>query len=133
MKKINLFLSANAVLFVINSVSAATLTRETATRMMTKSGCMTCHSVDNAKIGPAYKEVGARYSTLAPETLSYLKGEKPFDYLINKIRTGTKMGVNKNWVKSKEGKVYGMMTPNPVSRISDADLKDLVTFILTLK
>lgn len=112
---------------------AATLNKDTATVLMTKSGCMTCHSIDSTKIGPSYKDVGARYAAPDATTLAYLKGEKPFDYLMKKVRTGTKIGVNKNWIKSKEGKVYGMMTPNPVSRISDADLKDLLTFILTLK
>jgi cytochrome c551/c552 len=116
-----------------NTLNAAILTTETANKMMMKSGCVTCHSIENTKIGPAYKEVGARYSNPNTETLGYLKGEKPIDYLLKKIRTGSKAGVNKNWIKSKEGKVYGMMTPNPVSRISDADLKELVTFILSLK
>lgn len=123
-----------ATLFLaLTNLNAATLTKDTASKLMTKSGCMTCHSIDSTKIGPAYKDVSARYNNLTPETLAYLKGEKPFDYLMKKVRTGTKIGVNKNWIKSKEGKAYGLMTPNPVSRISDADLKDLVTFILTLK
>lgn len=129
MKKI----MAAIVLFSVSSINAATLTNETANKLMTKSGCMTCHSIDKMKIGPAYKDVAARYSNLSPETLAYLKGEKPADYLMKKVRTGTKIGVNKNWIKSPEGKAYGMMTPNPVSRISDADLKDLITYILALK
>lgn len=119
-------------LFALNT-NAATLNSESATRLMTKSGCMTCHSIDNTKIGPAYKDVGARYANPDAETKAYLKGEKPLDYLMKKVRTGSKPGVNKNWIKSKEGKAYGLMTPNPVSRISDADLKDLITFILSLK
>lgn len=115
------------------STFSATLDKEGATRLMTKSGCMTCHSIDSTKIGPSYKDVGARYAAPDAATLAYLKGEKPFDYLMKKVRSGTKMGVNKNWIKSKEGKAYGLMTPNPVTRISDADLKDLLTFILSLK
>lgn len=115
------------------NTNAATLDKEAATRLMTKSGCMTCHSIDSTKIGPAYKDVGARYAAPDAATLAYLKGEKPFDYLMKKVRSGTKMGVNKNWIKSKEGKAYGLMTPNPVTRISDADLKDLLTFILSQK
>jgi cytochrome c len=123
-----------AILSLLTSAaSAAALTTESANKLMMKSGCMTCHSIDNTKIGPAYKDVSARYNNPNAETLAYLKGERPADYLMKKVRTGTKVGVNKNWIKSKEGKTYGMMTPNPVGRISDADLKDLVTFILTLK
>lgn len=120
---------------ILISFSTATfaLDKDSANKLMMKSGCMTCHSQDSTKIGPSYKDVGARYAAPDAATLAYLKGEKPLDYLMKKIRTGTKMGVNKNWIKSKEGKAYGMMTPNPVSRISDADLKELVTYILTLK
>ena len=127
------FMSAIAIILFSTQSFAATLNNESATRLMTKSGCMTCHSIDSTKIGPAYKDVAARYANPNPETLAYLKGEKPFDYLQKKVRAGSKVGVNKNWIKSKEGKTYGMMTPNPVSRISDADLKDLITFILSLK
>lgn len=133
MKRIGLIISVSSIVFAMNTVSAATLTKDTANKMMMKSGCMTCHSIDNTKIGPAYKDVGARYAAPDAATLAYLKGEKPLDYLMKKVRTGTKIGVNKNWVKSKEGKVYGMMTPNPATRISDADLKDLLTFILAQK
>lgn len=120
-------------LLTSNFAFSATLTKDTANALMTKSGCMTCHSQDTTKIGPSYKDVAARYNNLTPETLAYLKGEKPFDYLVKKVRTGTKIGVNKNWIKSKEGKTYGMMTPNPPTRISDANLKDLITYILSLK
>lgn len=125
-------LTAYLLISLTNS-HAATLNNESANKLMTKSGCMTCHSQETTKIGPSYKDVANRYNNLTPETLAYLKGEKPFDYLIKKVRTGTKIGVNKNWMKSKEGKTYGMMTPNPASRISDADLKDLITYILSLK
>lgn len=123
-----------ATLLTVSSTSfAGALTKDAANKIMMKSGCMTCHSIDTTKIGPAYKDVGARYTTPSAETLAYLKGESPLDYLVKKVRTGTKMGVNKNWIKSKEGKTYGMMTPNPVTRISDADLKDLLTYILAQK
>ncbi|RPJ76982.1 MAG: hypothetical protein EHM20_06750 [Alphaproteobacteria bacterium] len=133
MKKIKFLLATASILLLTGTSFAANLTKDTALKMMTKSGCMTCHSIDNTKIGPSYKDVGARYAAPDAATLAYLKGEKPADYLLKKVRSGTKMGVNKNWIKSKEGKTYGMMTPNPVTRISDADLKDLVTFILAQK
>lgn len=115
------------------STTTFALDKDSANKMMMKAGCMTCHSQDTTKIGPAYKDVGARYAAPDAATLAYLKGEKPLDYLMKKVRSGTKVGVNKNWIKSKEGKAYGMMTPNPVSRISDADLKELITYILALK
>lgn len=133
MKRIGLIISVSSIVLAMNTGTAATLTKDTANKMMMKSGCMTCHSIDTTKIGPAYKDVGTRYAAPDAATLAYLKGEKPLDYLMKKVRLGTKLGVNKNWIKSKEGKTYGMMTPNPVTRISDADLKDLLTFILAQK
>lgn len=115
------------------NVSQAALTPDAASKLMTKSGCMTCHSIDKDKIGPAYKLVAARYANPSPEVLAYLKGEKPLDYLIKKVRSGTKPALNKNWLKNAAGKPYGLMTPNPASKINDTDLKDLLTYILSLK
>lgn len=122
-----------SILLAANVAYAAPLTKDAANKLMMKSGCVTCHSIDKSKIGPSYKDVGARYKNPSPETLAYLKGEKPADYLFKKVRSGTKLGVNKNWLKSPEGKPYGMMTPNPVSKISDADLKELIAFIIEFK
>lgn len=133
MKNIKFLFMPLSILLAAGAASAAPLTKEAANKLMMKSGCATCHSVDKSKIGPAYKEVGARYRNPSPETLAYLKGEKPVDYLVKKVRSGTKIGVNKNWLKSPEGKPYGMMTPNPVSKISDADLKELIAFIIEIK
>lgn len=122
-----------AILLMSSTVYAETLNKDSAGKIMMKSGCMTCHSIDTTKIGPSYRDVSARYANPSAEVKAYLKGEAPLEYLIKKVRTGTKMGVNKNWIKSKEGKTYGMMTPNPVARIPDATLRDLVTFILSVK
>ena len=122
-----------ALLLANTVISAAPLTKDTANKLMMKSGCVTCHAIDKDKIGPAYKDVSARYAAPSAGTLAYLKGEKPADYLFKKVRSGTKMGVNKNWLKSPQGKAYGMMTPHTSSRISDADLKELITFILSIK
>lgn len=133
MKNIKFLFMPLAICLSASAASAAPLTKDAANKLMMKSGCVTCHSIDKGKIGPAYKDVGARYRNPSPETLAYLKGEKPADYLVKKVRSGTKMGVNKNWLKSPEGKPYGMMTPNPVSRISDADLKELIAFIIEVK
>lgn len=135
MKKMSHIFMTSLIALTCSTSFAATLNKDSAAKIMTKSGCMTCHSVDNTKIGPSYRDVSARYNNPNAETLAYLKGEKPLDYLMKKVRTGTKMGAtgNKHWIKSKEGKTYGMMTPNPVTRISDENLKDLVTYILSIK
>ena len=112
---------------------ATTLNKDAVNKLMMKSGCMTCHSIDKTKIGPSYSDIGARYASPDAETKAYLKGEAPLDFLMKKVRVGTKPNLNKHWIKSKEGKTYGLMTPNPVTRISDANLKDLITYILSLK
>lgn len=119
--------------FNMNPVQAAPLDAAGASKLLSKAGCMTCHTTDKDKIGPAYKLVAARYAKPSPEILAYLKGEQPVDYLVKKVRTGTKPKLNKNWIKNSAGKAYGLMTPNSPSKISDADLKDLITYILTLK
>jgi mono/diheme cytochrome c family protein len=113
--------------------NAEILTQDAALKLMMKSGCAACHNIEKTLVGPAYKEVGARYANPTAEVKAYLKGQKPEDYLFTKVRTGTKVGVNKNWIKSKEGRSYGMMTPNPAGRISDENLKSMIEFILSLK
>lgn len=132
MKKIVLTGVVLAVLN-INPALAGGLDAAAASKLLSKAGCMTCHTTDKDKIGPAYKDVAAHYTNPSPETIAYLKGEQPVDYLMKKVRTGTKPKLNKNWVKNKAGKAYGLMTPNPPSKISDAELKDLITYILSIK
>lgn len=124
-----------AGLFMILSTTAfaATLDLAGASKMMMKSACIICHTMETTRMGPAYREVARRYANPTAEVKAYLKGEAAIDYLMKKVRTGTKPGVNKNWLQSPEGKTYGIMTPNPPSRISDQDLRDLLTFILSLR
>jgi len=79
------------------------------TALATSKGCMGCHSVDNKIVGPAYKEVAAKY-----------KGDaSALDALVAKVKAGGKG----NW-----GEVP--MPPNPA--VSDEDLKTLVTWVLSL-
>ncbi len=119
-------------LFMAASAYSQTLTSQKATELMTKSGCMVCHAIDKTKIGPSYQDVALHYAVPSAEVKAYLKGKSAADYLFEKVRIGTKPGLNKNWVKSKEGRAYGMMTPNPAGRISDENLKALIAFILAV-
>ena len=75
---------------------------------MTKAGCMACHAKDKKLIGPAYKDVAAKY-----------KGQNVTAKLMEKVRKG---GAG----------VYGPipMPPNPPEKIGDADLKAVVEAIL---
>ncbi len=75
---------------------------------MTKAGCMACHTKDKKLVGPAFKEIAAKY-----------KGQDVVATLMQKVRTGG---------KGNFGPIP--MAPNPPEKINDADLKAAVEFIL---
>jgi len=79
-----------------------------------KSGCFACHSVEKKVVGPAWKDVAARY-----------KGDATArDSLIAKVKSGGKG----SW-----SEVTGGLAMPPYSpRVSDADIETLVDFILSL-
>lgn len=79
---------------------------------MKKAGCLACHSDDKKLVGPAYKEVAKKYKGQADAPAK----------LFDKVRKGGS-GV---W-----GPVP--MSPNPADKISDADLKGAIEYILNLK
>ena len=77
---------------------------------MKNHDCMNCHGIDKRVVGPAFKEVAAKY-----------KGEAgAAEKLMEKVRNGG----SKVW-----GPVF--MPPNP--KVSDPDLKTMVAYILTLQ
>ena len=88
------------------AVSAAAQASE---ELMEKSGCVSCHRIDQKLIGPAFKDVAARYRS----------DKDALPKLLEKVRDGG------------EG-VWGdmPMPPNAVEKISDADLKTLIEWIL---
>ncbi|WP_455211293.1 c-type cytochrome [Kaarinaea lacus] len=75
-----------------------------------KSGCLACHSVDKKVVGPAWKDVAAKYKGDA--------GAKAT--LVEKVKKGGKG----NW---------GQTPMPPYSpRVADADIEKLVDFVLGL-
>ncbi len=78
--------------------------------LLKKSGCTACHSIDKKLVGPPYVEVAAKY-----------KGDAG---AAAKLADKVKKGGSGVW-----GQVP--MPPNP--QVSDADIKTMVTYILTLK
>ncbi len=75
-----------------------------------KNGCLNCHAVDRKVIGPAYKDVAAKY-----------RGQPGIeDKLVAKIRNGG-------------GGVWGTMPMPPNPQVSDADLHTLVKWVLSTK
>jgi cytochrome c len=98
-----------ATLFVAQAADAA-LDNASAEAMMKKNGCAACHAIDKKVIGPAYQDVAARY-----------KGDKDaLAKLSDKVKKG---GVG----------VWGQIPMPPNVQVSDADVKDVVGWILTLK
>lgn len=104
MKKLNLLLVTSAA-FISFGAQAAT-----GEEIMTKSGCMACHTKDKKLVGPALKDVAAKY-----------KGQDVIVKLMAKARAGG-------------SGVYGPipMPPNPSEKINDADLKTAVQWVLSL-
>ncbi len=79
-----------------------------------KSGCLACHGVDKKIVGPAWKDVAAKYKGDA--------GAK--DRLIAKVKKGGKG----NWTKVTGGAPMPPYSP----RVSDENIGKLVDFILAL-
>ena len=76
---------------------------------MTKAGCMACHTKDKKLVGPAFKDIAAKYKGQAGAEAT----------LIQKVRAGGKG-------------VFGPipMSPNGPDKIADADLGEAVAWIL---
>jgi len=78
--------------------------------LIKKDGCVACHAVDKKIIGPAYVDVAAKY-----------KGDaKAAAYLQDKVKKGG-------------SGVWGAVPMPPNTQVSDADIKTIVAWILTLK
>ncbi|MCA0326896.1 MAG: c-type cytochrome [Proteobacteria bacterium] len=76
---------------------------------MNKAGCMACHTKDKKLVGPAFKDIAAKYKGQADAPAK----------LAEKVRKGG-------------SGVFGPipMAPNGPDKISDADLKAAIDFIL---
>jgi len=74
-----------------------------------KGGCMGCHTVEKKLVGPAYKDVAAKY-----------KGQKD---AVAKLMDRVRKGGPGNW-----GTVP--MAASGPDKISDADLKKVIEWIL---
>lgn len=112
--------------------SAFSLDDAAAMKILKSGRCTTCHDLKRDKIGPSYINVAKRYANPDKKTKAYLKGQSARDYLIHKVRVGTKKH-NKNWIKSAKGRRFGIMSKNSPSKISDKDLKAVIEYILSLK
>ena len=75
-----------------------------------KNACTACHGIDKKIVGPAYKDVAAKY-----------RGDKKAEaMLIDKVKKG---GVG----------VWGQVPMPPNTQVKDEDVKTLVKWVLSLK
>lgn len=104
MKTWKVLLTASTALLSFGAQAA------TGEEIMNKSGCMACHAKDKKLVGPALKDVAAKY-----------KGQDVVAKLMAKVRAGG-------------SGVYGPipMAPNPSGKITDVDLKVAVEWVLKL-
>jgi cytochrome c5/cytochrome c551/c552 len=92
------------------AAAGAPLDLASATTMMQKDGCAACHAVDRKIVGPAFQDVAAKY-----------KGDKDaLAKLTQKVKAG---GTG----------VWGPVPMPPNAQVPEADIKALVTWILSLK
>ncbi|MBA3505089.1 MAG: c-type cytochrome [Betaproteobacteria bacterium] len=99
-----------SVTWLISGNASAALERAAADALMKKDGCAACHAVDKKIIGPSYQDVAAKYRA----------DKDAVAKLSKKVKDG---GVG----------VWGQIPMPPNANIPDADIKELVTWIMTLK
>ena len=103
--------SRAAGLFLAASLLAPALSAQASEAIVKKARCVACHAVDQKRVGPAYKDVAAKYH-----------GDKGApDRLFDKVRHGG----SGNW-----GDIP--MTPHGADKISDEDLKTAIQWVLSL-
>ncbi len=108
MKALLLAVMASASMLVAAQATAADA--KAAEALAQKSGCLACHSIDKKVLGPAYKDVAAKY-----------KGDKTAEAkLVEKVKKGG-------------SGVWGPM-PMPANspQVKDEDIKTIVQWILAL-
>ncbi|GMU71089.1 MAG: c-type cytochrome [Burkholderiales bacterium] len=79
-------------------------------KMLQKAGCTACHSVDKKLVGPAYKDVAAKYKGDAGAAAK----------LAEKVKKGG-------------SGVWGPVPMPPNAAVKDDDIKKMVAYILALK
>ncbi len=107
MKTKTLILTALSAALMNFSVGASA---DTGMALAQKNACMSCHGVDKKIVGPAYKDVAKKYA-----------GDKT---AMAKLTAKVKMGGKGVW-----GDIP--MPPNP--QVKDADLHEILTWVLSLK
>ena len=99
-----------AIVAASSMLVAAQANAADASALAQKSGCLACHTVDKKVLGPAYKDVAAKY-----------KGDKTAEAkLVAKVKAGG-------------SGVWGPMPMPPNSpQVKDADITAIVQWVLSL-
>ena len=101
---------ATAVLAAASLAVASSALADQLEDLMKKYGCNACHSEDKKVIGPAYKDVAAKY-----------KGDAGAEAkLIEKVKKGG-------------SGVWGPVPMPPNTQVPDAEVKKMVELILAMK
>ena len=101
---------AAAILAASTLVVASVAVADELEDMMKKNGCNACHAEDKKVIGPAYKDVAAKY-----------KGDAG---AVAKLTEKVKKGGSGVW---------GPVPMPPNTQVPDDDVKTIVSYILSLK
>ncbi len=108
MKALATLMIATSGLVLATAASAAE--PKAADALIKANGCTACHTVDKKVVGPAFKEVAAKY-----------RGQKDAEAnLIKKVKAGGKG-------------VWGDIPMPPNAQVKDQDIKTIVQWILSLK
>lgn len=108
MKALLLTIAAAGSMLVAAQANAADAAAAQA--LAQKSGCLACHSVEKKILGPAYKDVAAKY-----------KGDKTAEAkLVEKVKKGG------------SGTWGPMPMPANSPQVKDADIKTIVEWVLSL-
>lgn len=92
------------------SLSSGAVLAQDAQQLLKEKACLSCHTADKKLVGPAYKEVAAKYKSRKDAQA----------YLTKKIKEGSTG-------------VWGAIPMPPNATVSDAEAKTLAQYILKLK
>ena len=108
MKQVFLALVSGASLIALGTGYAADA--NASEELLKKNACTACHSIDKKMVGPAYKDVAAKY-----------RGQKDAEAkLFEKVKKGGKG-------------VWGEVPMPPNAAVKDEDIKTMVRYVLSLK
>jgi len=103
-------LAALAGIGILAAGGAQAADAKAAEEGLKKHACTACHAVDKKMVGPGYKDVAAKY-----------RGQKDAEAkLFDKVKKGG-------------SGVWGTVPMPPNAAVPDADLKNMVAYILALK